>query len=305
MYTPLHLIPNNTEIALYKYIPLRYALRVISSNKLQWSSPARFNDPIDVVRKLRLEDRAAEIQEALLQEIALLVVAGVCPPLIKHPGLKVILQHLQHLNPQKRQEAARELKKRGVLNPTGEQISVLKYMSEEWEKMVGQMRILSLSESPAVVPMWAHYSDNGRGVVLEFQGDKKRDTSFLGAKRVNYSNTPPSVVSVSDWVQCLLGSGEKSWEYIFSEVQYIKTEEWKYEREWRIVTFDYNTIDFSYLGFFPEDLKGIYFGYNCDPMSKAEVLKALDMRYSHVKVYNSEFDSIKRVLRFSETTQAI
>jgi len=305
MYTPLHLTPNNTEISLYKYLPTRYALKVVRDNKLQWSSPAKLNDPIDVVRELRLEDRAIGIQEVLLQEIAALVEAGACPAKIKHPRLKYILQHMQNLGAQQRQEAAKELKRQGLMDPTGEQISALKYMSEEWEKMVGQMRILSLSESHEAIPMWAHYSDNGRGVVLEFRGDKKRDSAFLAAKRVNYSNTPPSIVSISDWVRCLLGSGEKSWEYLFSEVPYVKTEEWKNEREWRIVTFDYSTVDYSYFDFFHEDLKGVYFGYNCDQMSKTEIIKALDKRYSHVKVYNSELDPINRVLCFSEATRPI
>lgn len=303
MYTPLHLTPNNTEISLYKYIPTRYALKVIKDNKLRWSSPTKFNDPVDVVRKLRLEDRAVEIQEALLQELAMLIIAGVCPPQIKHPKLKYILQHMQNLDPQKRQEAARDLKRHGLISPTGQQISSLRFMSEEWEKMVGQMRILSLSESHAVIPMWAHYSDNGRGVALEFRGDRKRDSVFLAAKKVKYSNTPPSIVSVSDWVQSLIGSGEKGWEYLFGEAQYVKTEEWKYEKEWRIVTFDYDTVDYSYFNFFPEDLRGIYFGYNCDSVSKIEILKTLDSRYSHVKIYNSEFAQIERVLCFSEANR--
>ncbi len=80
----------------------------------------------------------------------------------------------------------------------------------------GAIGVFCLSSTPFSIPMWAHYGDVGRGVVLEF----RTDTPFFEEHppaQVRYKKSRPTV---KDPVEALR----------------VKSQEWAYEQEWRCFT---------------------------------------------------------------------
>jgi hypothetical protein len=52
--------------------------------------------------------------------------------------------------------------------------------------------------------MWAHYTENHTGAVLQFESNDERDSSFLIATPVIYQADPPTLPSLDRWVRSFL-----------------------------------------------------------------------------------------------------
>lgn len=292
---------GKTKIPLYKYVTGEVARKVIVSGKLQWSSPIKFNDSFDVAAKLDLAKRVDEFGRELSKEIALLVAAGLCPPQIKIPKLRMALSQIRNLSAGKRREVAKEIMQVGYASAGFGQIFALDVFEKEWEKTIYEMRILSLSEDNTINSMWTRYADDAQGCVLEFRGAEERDSVFLGAKKVAYSDSVPKILSVPELSRMFLGLNAHTWKEMFEEVQYSKTKDWGNEREWRIVTFEKNPIPEgrSYYEYSSQDLTGIYFGYKCREDLRDDLIGIARKVYPHVKLYTSTLDFSKRRINLS------
>lgn len=77
----------------------------------------------------------------------------------------------------------------------------------------GMVGVLCLSSTPVSMPMWAHYGDAGRGVVLEFRTDAPFFEEHCPAQ-VKYRSSRPTVKDPAEALR-------------------VKSEEWAYEQEWR------------------------------------------------------------------------
>jgi DUF2971 family protein len=87
--------------------------------------------------------------------------------------------------------------------------------------------IFSLTEVPDSLLMWAHYAEDHRGFVVEFDCEHpsftrsvKNNQEFGTLRRVQYSNERPK---------------RSFFQLTGLEVLFTKSKEWEYEREWRIV----------------------------------------------------------------------
>jgi hypothetical protein len=101
---------------------------------------------------------------------------------------------------------------------------ISKKMHDGFEKHIG---ILSLTESPNNLLMWAHYANSHQGFVIEldsahsfFDQRKSAKDELRHLSRVTYSKHRPSVQlsSVSSFDELL-----------------VKSDDWAYEAEWRIL----------------------------------------------------------------------
>lgn len=116
------------------------------------------------------------------------------------------------------------------------------------EDRLNQHRILSLSENCKSPQMWAHYADNYRGFCLQFS----TKSTFSQIKPVKYI---PSDTSHDE--QRIKG-GEKEILEIITESYYKKCEEWKYEKEYRIL----KPVSQEYFEFEIGELETIILGVN-------------------------------------------
>jgi hypothetical protein len=192
----------------------------------------------------------------------------------------------------------------GANQVTSGQIEALKMLQNKWAEIVPNFRILCVSESNVVVPMWAHYADEQRGVVLEFAAVDEVDSAFLQARPVVYQDEVPSIASVDQWVSCLLGLDGVSYMDLFHEYLYVKTLDWVYEKEWRIVSTARpgETDTFQDYGFSPQELTGIYFGATCSENDRESIQALLAHGFEHVRSYRVALDYAQAKINFIDAS---
>lgn len=210
---------------------------------------------------------------------------------VKHPILSALLRVALRATPEVRRAMAAELRT-GIGMPTSGQIESLLALKDMWKEMVPTFRVLCVSELHNVTPMWLHYADEYRGVVLEFSAIDELDSAFLMARPVIYQDSPPAIADVDTWVNAMLGQGV-SYENLFTKYQYVKTSAWSYEKEWRIVSGKRPGESglFGDYGYHPHELTGIYFGPKCSTRNREDLLALLAHGLEHVQAQDAVPDS--------------
>lgn len=269
----------------YKYTHADTAKIVLATRKLRWSSPLEFNDPFDVTQELRLNFDESELISALYNEYADLIAAGV-PRGLKHPILSALFERMCELDDAEREAIANEFRTKEKAVPTEGQIQALEGIKQMWRDTVPMSRVLCLSERNDVTSMWNHYADSYRGVVLQFEAFDEVDSALLMARPVIYQDDAPAIANAKEWALCLLGTSEIKYEELLTELQYVKTTDWSYEREWRVVSMARpgETGRIGDYGFYPRELAGICFGPKCSKEDRDVLSALLTQGLEHVRI---------------------
>ena len=150
-----------------------------------------------------------------------------------------------------------------------------------FQQNIESLGVFCMSETPKNLLMWRHYANHHKGIDLQFEIAKDPQT-MLFALRADYSNEYPTL----NFAQDLIGQ--------LSKIMLRKSDDWKYEKEWRIVII---TGASTYLKFKPEALTGIIFGCRADEKIKLSVENLLSKRLnkgiSAPKLYVAERDPSK------------
>ena len=289
----------------YKYVTAKVAKIVLTTRKLRWSSPLLFNDPFDVTQELRLNFDEAKLNAVMTDRVASLVEQGDPTNSVKNPGVAALLRFAMLATPDARRATASELRQ-GTGIPTSGLIQSLASLKDVWKEMVPTFRVLCLSELSDVTPMWVHYAEECKGVVLEFSAVDELDSAFLVARPVVYQDTPPAIADPNTWVSCLLGQGASTVMDLFTEYQYVKTNAWSHEKEWRIVSMARPGEGglFGDYGFHPHELTGIYFGLNCSAADRGDLLSLLVHGLERVLAHEAFLDSTNARFVFRAITRS-
>jgi hypothetical protein len=128
-------------------------------------------------------------------------------------------------------------------------------LSEAREAMK-QYGVLSLSEIPDSILMWAHYAAAHTGFCMQFQ---RSDTNDLGS----YDKCYPVIYSHE--YPAFLPEELQSRAHV-ARVMTTKAQLWSYEREWRMMAYS-GQQSYPY----PGELRGIVFGYRMPEVSRREI----------------------------------
>lgn len=204
---------------LYKYLSTPAALDAVLDGVLKFTPVAELNDPTELVASIQRDRVHGSLEELLAQggfseaQFARLQDQGRL--LAKLLGPQV--------TPGSREEANAVLRLVGMM-PVGPLQS--RWVEAITAQIAGRVGVLSLSARFDSLPMWAHYADNARGIVVEYDGLDEDfpgdDTGVLECvKEVTYTPMPSPITF-----------DPSSTDAIFFE----KLEDWVYEREFRVVT---------------------------------------------------------------------
>jgi Protein of unknown function (DUF2971) len=195
---------------LYKYFPSsRYSF--IADRLVRFTQPGDFNDPFELHPSFDLMSKAdlAKLPAAPGHEAD-----GRMRILTPEALEKMFVAILPGLRKQMAQHAGHE----GAYALDNNRMAQ--------QTLDAKFGILSLTERPDSCVMWAHYAENHRGFVVQFDDSHpffsptEVDGQSLGLQRVEYSPDRP-VLSCSS---------------INSPVLYYrKSPEWGYEQEWRLL----------------------------------------------------------------------
>jgi hypothetical protein len=167
--------------------------------------------------------------------------------------------------------------------------------------------VLSLTERPDNLLMWAHYAQQHQGMVIEFDAShswfkQQDDDSGLGRlHKLSYSDVRPFSESMVDLTM--------------QELFLTKSKAWEYEQEWRMLRIledsdrklqtTCGTVHLFSLE--PACISGLILGCRTSPPFRDDVRALLtdDKRYRHVRLYRTEVDSERYRLNIFHETQQV
>lgn len=278
--------------SFFKYMNLSTAFKVLDSSSLRWSSPLIFNDPFDVPREVLPDVNEYTIGQALIRKIIYELSHPRDDTSAFNMRIRYLLDFYRTNFPDGVPTELIQKQKELLDNPpVGEGArEAIQEFKDTWTKMLVDRRIICLSESPLIAPMWNHYADSYKGIVLEFFCSDELDSAWLIAKPINYTNEKPMTYSASGMAELLFMREDNVINYINEDITYIKTEDWKYEREWRVSTHKRPMHEglHSDLTFHYNELKTIIMGPLFDMGELPKILQ-LSKRYPLVKLAKATF----------------
>jgi len=224
---------------LYKYQALNaYSLAMLVNRKMWLSKPEKFNDPFDCALTPGLAKTSEDSQHQLFQVIDELY----CPK--EADAVKAGMMGKNQIKP--------------TTEDNDERVET--HIAEARE-----MGIFSLSSTWSNILMWSHYANNHTGFCVGFERANAEE-NFLShhmCRPVHYTDKYPNLNRVVH----------------LSDVNlYTKAEDWKYEKEWRLVAKAGNQ-----LLPLPAPIRSIIFGLKASPETIATVKNAvrdLDIEFS-------------------------
>jgi len=260
---------------------------VLQNSSLRWSSPLIFNDPFDVPREVIPDVNEHDIGRALAKKIHSEIMNPRQDTSQLNAGIRHLLEfykiHFPHGLPE---ELIRKQTQLIVNPPMGEGAKdALTEFRNYWDNTLKSRRILCLSESPLIPPMWNHYADRYKGIVLEFNCLDELDSTWLLAQPIKYTNEKPLTYTAEGMAELFFMDEELVKQYINEDITYIKTLDWQYEKEWRVSTHKRHHHEglYSDLTFHRNELKTIILGPQFE-MAKLPSIIKLSKHYPKVQV---------------------
>ena len=183
---------------------------------------------------------------------------------------------------------------------------ILPDLRERFYKLHNTAGILSLSETPNNLLMWAHYAEGHTGFVLVLEGSHdffKGETSLLGfakPERVEYRLELPRL-AIEDTHK----------ETVMSEIFFVKSLDWKYEKEWRYLKAladankrfrDTNNLEVSLFQLPPKCIMGVILGcYRSQELEdKILALQHEDPEFGHLQIQQARASETHYRLEIAE-----
>ena len=282
---------NHRPPRLFKYLhPSR--IDVLERARIRFSPPHAFNDPFDlkpniqgfVSRESWNRNFMGALPKAIDEEYARL------PESVRATLPRELVQAQAHA---KFPDLVAESYGFAQLLP-----SLFRSMVEiHFEKMVG---ILSLTEKPDNLLMWAHYADSHQGLVIEvdpthgfFNRRRSENDEFLQLRQVLYRNERPT----------LNPSEDSSFETFLT-----KGRDWEYEQEWRMLVplseatevIRIPSIDVHLFAFPKSVIKSVIVGARASQETEGRVVDIVlnDPEYRNVRVQRASADLTQYKLLF-------
>ncbi len=105
-----------------------------------------------------------------------------------------------------------------------------------WRTFIPSFRMLCLTEDSTSAPMWHHYADELKGVVMEFACLDDLDSPWFQACPVTYNTRAEDMFSAAELAEILLMPPRLREETMLEWATFRKSPDWSNEREWRVVT---------------------------------------------------------------------
>ena len=287
---------------VFKYMSAEVAQIVLVNRTLRWSSPTLFDDPLDVARVWDMGFPMEELETALIHELEYIYENRDVSHINHHPLFRFVTELLLAKAPEEAVDALRkevpELIRQGTIRVQPH----IEELNRQWQELIPQMRILCFSQRNDIIPVWATYGENHKGVVMEFHPQRHTDSPWLLAKPVAYTNEPMSLGSPREWARSILGIEKIDYGEMFQRYGTVKKENWSFQEETRVFSFKRpnETGDYSDYQFSPSDLKAVYLGYQATEETIETIHSLLKYDFDHVKTYKAVAGTSIHGLQFEE-----
>lgn len=160
----------------------------------------------------------------------------------------------------------------------------------QYDEIVNQFKILSLSEDCKNIPMWAHYANDFDGVCIEIRTDKHLREAYP----VDYKGDVVEAMKCGTMEECAIASLKK------------KAPGWSYEREWRVILKSEKESK-EYLNLDSDEIARVLIGYRTSTVMRnviSEICRnegiAVQVAYVNPYQYSVEFMELEKYNRLME-----
>jgi len=278
MFKPIH-----NKKYFYKYVTAEVAIKILRELKVRWSSTLLFNDPFDSQQNFDPDDD--EILKILFETFNNMIFQKEDPDYskmddLKATKLKLMRSYRERLKPQEWLEAIQQDKDKIILDFR----NWLTELNKVWQFCCADDRIFCVVEDYDNLLMWAHYADCHKGAVIKLRCIPELDVPLCAAMPIIYSNIMP-VLSIIKNRYYNIKTGRELVRKLF----YVKSNDWSYEKEWRVVwkkTVD-NVQNYDMYNILKEEIEGIYLGCKMSDYDKNEILKIVNAKMQHITVFQA------------------
>ncbi|HCR0223112.1 TPA: DUF2971 domain-containing protein [Klebsiella aerogenes] len=265
---------------LYKYKSFNSdSLELIIADKLFFSHPSKFNDPLDcqtqVIDDIEDEEELKEILFKLHQNNAREKLLSAAKKL-RYKGPKT-LEKIEFLSTKEGIDAIADIYL-GV-NFHGDSFDIRKALTFAIGEVIRSgynNGVLSLAEKNDCPLMWSHYADNHQGICLGYSIPEARKHLV---NKINYDGETRTI-STSQ-VRRMLNNDSAAKKEMDDAIFLRKASQWGYENEWRVIS--QVGLQDSYFV-----LTDITFGMRCKDTTRFTLMKALENREYPVHFYQME-----------------
>lgn len=235
--------------SLYKYRPFdEFTLEIIANKKIFFPKPDLFNDPYDCKIKI---DNSLSLQNYI--------------DLVTEEGHELGKHDLEI------ESMVSRIRSVGLVPD-----DFIKNVEDglNWiHSLCENVGVLSLSEDPKNILMWAHYADDHKGMCIEFRRDY---SNILGqpeaTKKVVYASNYPKI-KIMDF--------KKKKPKVIERILRTKSKDWCYEKEWRVIMGNGNELHPI-----PGEITAIIFGVKA-PQRHIDIIRKLT-NGSNIKLIQAE-----------------
>lgn len=228
---------RQNKMALYKYVSADTALNILSDHTIRFTQPNAFNDPFEFLPQFYREDKHLSIRNYTAR-------------------FDVIAKRRENIDKDWSSTYT-------ITDNDDDARLIVNALSKE-------IGILCLTTTKDNLLMWAHYCDQYKGAVIEFND---RHDFFKNAFPIRYCKKRP-IYNFSDFYEITVPVADLC----------VKSEIWKYENELRIAkllsdlnpVFNEKTKDINYLcSIPPECIMGVTIGFRMPEKQQDKIKKLL------------------------------
>jgi len=304
----------------YKYVTAETALLILQNHTVRYSSPVLFNDPFDIQTRLTFDFEESEFLTAYRDEMFRLLHDEKEPLFIDNAA--PLCREIQVFRQIVKNES--RMTKEIFDRMTGDILEFSRKLLEDenekmnawWMRAAKATKVFCVAEAYDNLLMWAHYTKDHTGAVIEFECLPDLDTPLCAAKKVNYVAKPPFIATnLDEYIRYITGQAILNHELSIYDLCLSKSNNWKYEQEWRVfippVDMNNPTIPrdangkeilFDLLQVLPQEIHSIYLGCRMSDDNRQKILSSLSGDLKHVKKYNSVKSDKEYKLNFEEIT---
>ena len=179
------------------------------------------------------------------------------------------------------------------------------------DAMNKEIGILSLTEKFDNLLMWAHYTSNHTGFVIQFDkqnsffDQRNKPNEIRGhLRKVCYTKNRPELTLMDPSL-----SKEETIDRWAKDIFFVKSEHWIYEQEWRMVltlrdcqrVLEKGGCKVHLFPFPKDSVKAVMLGCRISKDTKNSIIETIreDPYFSHVKVIQAKIDDKKYKLNFN------
>jgi len=288
----------------YKFYTCDTAKVVLSKLEVRWSSPLTFNDPFDTQFDLNVKFDGAELDTAFREKLKHFVMSDDEPAHPLHPRFDILLKQMRQLRDRVPwdtfEQQISSANDRGFTNMQG----AITDSNSQWKSYLAGIRMYCVSEIHDDLLMWAHYAKNHTGVVLKFRCIAEKDTALCAARPVTYRDDIPLLATKDEWIADLFGVARMDLPKRFTDMAFIKSIHWSYEKEWRAVAFLTGKNDelYSTYNIWPNEIDAVYLGCRISEEDREDITRTVGATLKHVKIFEAKANCEQFALDFRQIT---